>query len=126
MPFYLEKKGTHSTPSVLIDEKKNYMKLEGMCFHENIIAFFKDIMHWLDEYITTDFGTFTFDCKMRYFNSSSSKILHDMFEIMDENAVGDKKVIVNWHIDKDDSMLAELCEDIEDEYKNLTISVIKS
>ena len=52
------------------------------------------------------------------------KILFDMLELMDENAVGGKKVIVNWHVNKDDDLLIELCEDMEEDYENLEINMI--
>jgi len=124
MAFFLEKKSTQSTPYVLIDEKNHRMQLEGMSFHENTIEFFQDIIQWLDDYITSDFDTFTFDCKMKYFNSSTTKILFDMLELMDEHASDNKKIIVNWHVNKDDDLLIELFEDIEDDYENLTISKV--
>ena len=124
--FFLEKKSTNSTPYVLIDESKNYMQFEGLSFHENAIEFFKDIVEWLGGYVETDFGTFTFDCQMKYFNSSTIKILYDMLDLMNENSVDGKNVIVNWHVNKDDDLLIELCEDMKEDYENLEINMIVS
>ena len=75
MSFKLEKQKTTSTPYVLVDEEKNYMKLEGRSFHENVAEFFKEINDWLDTYLASDFREFTFDCEMNYFNSSTAKLL---------------------------------------------------
>ena len=126
MSFFLEKKSTQSTPYVLINEEKHYMKLEGMCFHENATDFFEDIVKWLAEYLDSDFDTFTFDCKMKYFNSSTTKLLFDMLQLVNESAIKNKKAIVNWHVNKGDDLLTELYEDIEEDYQNLTINLITS
>ena len=126
MSFFLEKKSTQSTPYVLIDEEKHYMKIEGMCFHENAADFFEDIVKWLAKYLDSDYDTFTFDCKMKYFNSSTTKVLFDILELVNESAINNKEAIVNWHSNKGDDLLTELFEDIEEEYENLTINLIIS
>ena len=127
MAFFLEMKSTYATPYVLIDEKKHYMKMEGMCFHENIIDFFKDIIHWLESYLDSDiFEKLVFDCNVRYFNSSSSKILFDMFYLMNSHALDGKDIVVNWIMNKDDDMLAELYSEIENDYTNLTFHMVFS
>jgi len=100
------------------------MKLEGLSFHENAIEFYQDIIEWLGEYLETDFGTFTFDSQMKYFNSSTTKILFDMLELMNDSVDNGKKIIVNWHVNKEDDLLIELCEDMEEDYENLEINLI--
>jgi hypothetical protein len=124
MAFFLERKGTNATPYVLIDEAKNYMKLEGLSFHENSPEFYQDIVEWLGEYLEGDFGTFTFDSHMKYFNSTTTKILFNMLEMMSDNAAENKKVVVNWHVSPDDDLLKELCEDMAEDYGDLEINLI--
>ena len=126
MSFFLEKKATNSTPYVLIDESKGYMKFEGLSFHENAIEFYKDIVEWLSEYLETDFGTFTFDSQMKYFNSSTTKILFDMLDLMNDNAESGKKVTINWYVEKGDDLLTELCEDMTEDFENLEINMIEN
>ena len=122
MPFFLLKEKTSSTPYVIIDESKNYMKFEGMSFHENTAEFFREIILWLREYLKTDFDSFTFDAKMEYFNSSTTKILYDIFDMMNESG---KNLIVNWYVNEDDELLTELWEDIKEDYKNLKINMVR-
>jgi len=119
MPYKLERKKTKTTPYVLIDEEKNYMKLEGEAYLEDIVAFFKEINDWLKDYFTSDFSEFTFDCAMEYFNSSTTKQLYNMLRLMDKHAIG-KNVVVNWLIsDEDDHMLIEWGKDFQEEMENL-------
>jgi hypothetical protein len=124
MPFYLEKKSTTSTPYVLADEAMGYLKLEGRSFHENIFEFFKDISEWLDGYITSDFGTFTFDCAMDYFNSSTVKVLYNILRKLDKYSVGDNKVTVNWITTEDNDIVIECGEDCQEDIINLEFNLI--
>jgi predicted ATP-grasp superfamily ATP-dependent carboligase len=123
MPYRLEIEKTKTTPYVLIDEEKNYMKLEGESYLEDIVAFFKEINDWLKDYFASDFAEFTFDCAMEYFNSSTTKQMYNMLRLMDKHAKG-KKVVVNWIVsDEDDHMLIECGEDFQEEMENLEFNI---
>jgi hypothetical protein len=124
MAFHLERRPTTSTPYVLIDEEKSYMKMEGRSFHENIAEFFKEINGWLDSYLATDFGFFTFDCEMNYFNSSTVKALLNMILRMDKYSVGGSKVTLNWITTKDNEIIIECGEDFKEDVSNLEFNLI--
>ena len=124
MAFHFEKEMTTSTPLVLVDEEKGYMKLEGRCFHENISAFFKEINDWMDEYLTTDFGLFTFDNAINYLNSSTTKLLYNMLLKMDKYATDDNKIVVNWITTEANEIMIECGEDFEEEMENLEFNLI--
>jgi len=124
MAFHFEKEMTTSTPYVLVDEERGYMKLEGRCFHENISAFFKEINEWMDEYLTTDFGLFTFDNAINYLNSSTTKLLYNMLLKMDKYATDDNKIVVNWITTEANEIMIECGEDFEEEMENLEFNLI--
>ena len=124
MPFLLEKEKTFSTPYVIVDEEKGYMKMEGQCFHENIVLLFKEINDWLDVYLKTDFGLFTFDCNIEYLNSSTLKLLNVLLLKLDEHSSEKNKVIVNWITIEYDEIMIECGEDYEDEMENLEFNMI--
>ncbi|MCL2260066.1 MAG: DUF1987 domain-containing protein [Fibromonadales bacterium] len=124
MAFRLEKEKTTSTPFVLIDEEKKYMKLEGRSFNENVAEFFKEVNDWLDGYLTSNFGTFTFDCAISYFNSSTTKLLLNMLLKMDSHASKEKKIVVNWLTTEDNEIMVECGEDFRDDLNNLQFNLI--
>ena len=124
MAYRLEKEKTASTPYILIDEEKSYMRLEGRSFHENVVEFFRDVNNWLDAYLESDFGSFTFDFEMNYFNSSTSKLLHNMLTKMDTYASDKKKVVVNWITTEDNDIIIECGEDFQDDFSNLKFNMI--
>lgn len=127
MPYKLEREKTNSTPYVLADEENSYLQFKGESFHENVIEFYGEIDEWLSKYMQTDFKTFTFDCELQYFNSSTSKLLLNMLLNMDEVVEGtDKEVIVNWITTEDNDIIIECGEDFRDEVNNITFNLIMS
>ena len=123
MSFKLEREKTKTTPYILIDEERGYMRFEGESYLEDIIGFFKEINEWLQMYLTSDFTEFTFDCALEYFNSSTTKQLYNMLRLMDVNAPG-KNVVVNWIVaNEDDDMLIECGEDYQEDMENLKFNI---
>ena len=124
MAFYLERQKTTSKPYILIDEAKGYMRLEGRSFHENVVEFFREVNAWLDRYLVSDFGALTFDCEMNYFNSSTTKLLHNLLMKMDKHASIDKKITVNWITTESNDIIIECGEDFQEEVYNLEFNLV--
>jgi len=122
--FYLEKQKAASTPYVLIDEAKGYMRMEGRSFHENVVEFFKEVNTWLDGYLISDFGAFTFDCEMNYFNSSTVKLLHNMLMKMEQYAGAEKKITVNWITTESNDIIIECGEDFAEDVSRLEFNLV--
>jgi len=124
MAFHLEKEKTTSTPYILVDEEKNYMKFEGRCFRENIGEVFKEVDQWLDTYLNTEFDLFTFDNEISYFNSSTTKIIYNMLMKLDKYAGDGKNIVVNWITAEDNEVMIECGEDFMEEIENLKFNLV--
>ncbi len=123
--FKLEKEKTVSTPYILIDEERGYMTFEGESFPENVIRFYSDITDWIYDYLKSSFQAFTFDCKLVYFNSSTSKFLLNIFTAMDEAAAEGKRVIVNWTCDSHNEIIIECAEAFAEDFPNLKFRILR-
>lgn len=123
--FKMERAKTDLTPYVIIDEEKRYMKFEGESYHENVIAFFSEICEWLKGFLLTDFESFTFDCELNYFSSSTVKVLMNMLTDMD-NSPNSKKIIVNWITSENNEIIIECGEDFKDDVENISFNLIIS
>ncbi|MCL2793473.1 MAG: DUF1987 domain-containing protein [Spirochaetaceae bacterium] len=123
MAYKLELEKTDLTPYVLIDEEKGYMVFEGESYHENVISFFKEINEWLNAFLKTDFDSFTFDCELKYFNSSTVKVLLNILRDMD-NSKNNKKITVNWITGKRNRIITECGEDFNEDLENITFNLI--
>lgn len=121
--FKLEREKTDLTPFVFIDEESGYMKLEGESYHENVLAFFKDINDWLSAFLKKDFDSFIFDCELKYFSSSTVKVLLNILLDMD-NSKNSKKITVNWITTKRNEIIIECGEDFTENLKNIRFNLV--
>ena len=119
----LEREKTDLTPYVFIDEEKGYMKFEGESYHENVIAFFKEVSDWLGGFLKKDFSVFTFDCQLKYFSSSTVKVLLNMLLDMD-NSKNAEKITVNWIVSNKNEIIIECGEDFKEDMKNIGFNIV--
>ena len=124
MGFILQIEKTSSTPYIFIDEDNGYMQFQGESFHENVISFYQDVSNWIEHYLDTDFTKFTFDCELKYFNSSTAKFLLNILIELDEYAVAGKEIVVNWITTADNAIIIECYEDFEEEIEDLAFNLI--
>jgi len=121
--FKLERDKTDLTPYVLIDEENGYMKIEGESYHENVIAFFREISDWLAVFLKNEFNQFIFDCELVYFSSSTVKVLLNMLLDMD-NSKNASRITVNWITSDKNEIIIECGEDFKEDLKNITFNLV--
>ena len=122
--YRIERERTSSTPYILIDQEKGYMRFQGESFHENVLDFYSEIVDWLQKYLAGDFEQFVFDCELKYFNSSTARLLLNMLLLMDDASAAGKKVTVNWISTEDNEINIECGEDFSDEVTSLTFNMV--
>jgi hypothetical protein len=91
---------------------------------ENTFDFYKPMMEWVEEY----FGCCAKDetvvnMEIIYFNSSSSKLFFDFFDLLDENK-DDHKIVINWIYDEDNESAEEAGEDFIEDFDELDIKLV--
>ena len=123
MAFQLEREKTDTTPYVLIDESQGYMRFEGESFHINSVEFFREISNWLGSYLKTDFEKLVFDCELRYFNSSTVKLLLNMLLDMDD-AKNAGKITVNWITTETNKIIIECGEDFQEDLEHISFNLV--
>ena len=123
MAYKLELERTDTTPYILIDEENGYMRFEGESYHENVISFFNEVSEWLSAFLQTDFSSFTFDCELKYFSSSTVKILLNMLLDMN-NSKNSNCITVNWITTQDNKIIIECGEDFHEDLENITFNIV--
>ena len=122
--FMIEIQKTGSTPYIIVDEEKGYMKFEGECYHENVLGFFKEINIWLENFLHGSFDILTFDCELQYFNSSTAKLLLNMLFEMDDCAAEGKQIVINWITTANNEIIMECGEDFKEELDHLVFNMV--
>jgi len=103
------------------------MYISGKSYPENTFDFYKPVMEWMERYFEGDVQEKTIiNMEIIYFNSSSSKLFFDFFDLIEE--VNDKNNIeINWLYDEENESALEAGEDFKEDFESLNFNlVIKS
>ena len=106
-------KGTPKTPEVNLDPDQGLLEIKGRSNPENSVEFYKPIMDWADEYVKTAGDKTTLNIQLEHFNTSSSKMILDLFKRLEPILKVKKEVVVNWYYEEDDEDMLEAGEDYE-------------
>ncbi|MEA2028895.1 MAG: DUF1987 domain-containing protein, partial [Campylobacterota bacterium] len=91
---------TKFTPAVLLDCDQGLIEIRGDSLPENTIKFYQPLMDGLDEYLKMPKEQTIVNLKLTYFNSSSSRFLFDLFDLL-EAVSNDHKIVINWLYDEE-------------------------
>ena len=105
--------GNQKTPTINFDPNKGELEIYGNSIPENSVDFYKPIIAALDEYMTAPQPTTNVTFNMRYFNTSSSKRILDIFKKLETLNRNGSLVSVNWVYEDDDDDMLEAGEDYE-------------
>jgi len=120
----LKIEATQYTPSILLDAEKGLIELVGKSYPENTFEFYKPVMKWLDEYFDGNAqDVTTVNMEIIYFNSSSSKLFFDFFDLLDEQK-DDHAIKINWIYDEENESAEEAGEDFIEDFEDLDIELV--
>jgi len=104
---------TKMTPQIELDPDKKVYSLTGNSRPENPMQFYKPMFEWLNSYFESATEKMNFEVRMDYFNTSTSKILLDLFELFEKFAES-KDIHVIWYYQSDDEEMQEAGEELLD------------
>ena len=105
---------TVKTPQVVFDANSNELVLSGRSLPENANDFYEPIKSWLIEYFskTNTKSTFVFDLK--YYNTSSSKLILELLNIFKNAIQNGQDLSIIWKYEKNDEDTKEDVNDFSD------------
>ena len=97
------------TPSVEFNAEKGVCEISGQSYLKKTYEFYEPLYEWLETYIAEINKPLTFNMKITYFNTSSSKCILEILRILGKHHSKGGKVTLNWYIDqKDEDMQEEI------------------
>jgi len=107
-------KGTQETPEVLLDSNKGIFEISGKSLPEDVKEFYNPILKWFDEYANNPNPQTILKIKMDYFNTASSKMILELFEVVKKAHSGGKETIIEWYYQEDDEDMQDAGQDYSD------------
>lgn len=115
---------TKYTPSIKLDATGT-ISLVGKSYPENTFEFYAPMMQWIENYFNTSPAEITIvNVEILYFNSSSSKLFFDFFDLLEENSKK-HKLDINWIYDEENESALEAGEDFIEDFENLDIKLVQ-
>ena len=98
---------TKKTPKVILDHKKGYFEFSGIAMPEDTVIFFGPLLKKIKEYINATEVPIVFHFSVYYFNSLSSKMLYELFKVIERNHKKGKEIRIEWLYEEDDESMEE-------------------
>ena len=117
---------TDSTPSINFDPEKRLLVMEGRSYPENTAHFYHPVFQWITEYfeqVTSDSTVIAID--FIYFNSSTSKVLFDLFDVCEQKAKEGKSINVRWMYDEENECCLEYGEEFMEDMEHIKFELLK-
>lgn len=117
---------TKSSPKIHFNADENFLSISGESYPENTAAFYQPVLDWVQRYLQLEAErTITLDIELLYFNSSSSKVLSDIFEKFEHSVEGNNMVVVNWRYHCENDMALEYGEEFQEDFEKITFNLIE-
>lgn len=98
---------TRDKPYIILDQKNNCFEIKGNSLPEDTTLFYTPVIEWVIEYAKDPNKQTHLICDLEYFNSSSAKMLYELFLELGKIKDTGKEIKVTWYFDPDDHLIEE-------------------
>lgn len=119
---------TNESPEIDFRYSEHRLAIRGESYPENAMAFYAPIRASLQGYLDglPAGARFEVDVALRYFNSSSTKLIRLLVGMLNAAAEAGRTAVVRWHHDPEDDMMAEFGLDLKEEFRALGFACVES
>lgn len=108
---------TKYTLGVNFDVETGILEMSGTSYPENAIDYFQKIFDWIKTYMSNQHRPIVLNLKLDYLNTSSTKCILDILELLEQYYKNGNDVVLNWYYAEDDEDILEtgkeFAEDID-------------
>lgn len=111
----LQLESTKSTPHIRFDPEKGILLMEGQAYPENSTQFFEPILSWIEAFLGETKDPVVLDATLTYLNTSSSKAMMMILDLLEDAYVDGLDVKVYWRFHSDNEMGEEYGMDFSED-----------
>ena len=114
---------TPSTPEVDFQFDKHTLSLRGESYPENAAAFYAGVFGPLKDYLAQlNASRVDVNIALAYFNSSSTKMLFNLIEVLNDAVEAGNQVTLHWYHDEEDDTILEFGQELNEDFPAITFS----
>lgn len=113
------------TPYISFEVETNQFEIAGESYSEYTLHFFEPVLEWLNQYLAQNNRPITFNFRMTYYNTSTSRRFFEILKILEDfyqhNSIA---MSVNWFANSNDMDMIEAGEDYQEDFSNLPFNIL--
>lgn len=114
---------TVSTPMICFNADTGVLEIRGESYPENVAKFYTPVLEWMKEYLNAAEGSVVVRCDIPFFNSSTSKVLLMMLDMLEDSARIGKQVAVKWLCEQENEMAIECGNEFHEDLEYLPFDI---
>ena len=103
--------GVFYIPNVKMEVSTGVCEISGESYLEDTDEFYNTIIKWIEQYRTEIKKAITFNFRLTYFNTSSSRGILNVLRTLKDYEDSGASVEINWYYPDDDDSITEEAED---------------
>jgi hypothetical protein len=111
---------TVSSPEIITSIVNKKITIKGESYSENPFKFYEPLINFLTKY--TESSLFL-SIELAYYNSSTSKVFYDIFDILDELGI---KIKIEWIHNKENHLSLENGKEYANDYPKLNFYLVET
>lgn len=115
---------TKYTPAVNFDIKEGILNIKGNSYPENTLEFYDPILNTMENFFKlTKNKDIILNIEIVYFNSSSSRVFFEIFDLIEDFST-QLNFVINWIYESDNEGVLEIGEDFKEDFLKLNFNII--
>ena len=106
--------GSTSTPTIECTTQPARVYMKGNSYPENAFDLYQPVLQWMEAQLASA-DALTMDLELVYLNTSSVRIMMDLFDTLEEAHKSGCQVTVNWYYDARNERVAELAGEFKED-----------
>ena len=107
--------GTTSSPTMRCTLDPLRIFMQGDSYPENAFELFNPVLQWAETALESSVEPFLVELELIYLNTSSVRIMMELFDILEAAHLKGRRVSVNWYYDPKTPRVAELAEEFKED-----------
>lgn len=107
--------GTPSSPRIDADWNGGVLAIGGDSYPENSYEFYGPVLDWVERYLGAGSAPLRLELRLMYLNTSSIKVMMDLFDRLEEVHRDGRTASVVWYYDARNERVAELADEFRED-----------